>query len=418
MDELRNWAGNYKYSTNHLHLPESVEQVQELVTRLSDLKVLGTRHSFNGIADSKENLISLQHLNKVLALDKECRTVTVEAGIKYGDLCEYLHQTGYAMHNLASLPHISVAGACATATHGSGDYNGSLATAVCALEIVNANGDKVVFSRDKDDFNGVVVGLGGIGVVTKLTLDVIPEFNIRQDVYENLSLANLKEQFNDIFSSAYSVSLFTDWNKATFNQVWLKQRLTDENSFESKSEFYGATPAKTKLHPVPGHAAENCSEQMGICGSWHERLSHFRMDFTPSSGVELQSEYIVPRRFAYDALCAIDQISHYVSPLLLISEVRTVAEDYLWMSPFYKQQSVAIHFTWKDDWEAVQKVLPMIEEQLSPFNARPHWGKLFTMSPEKLQPLYEKLPDFQQLLRQYDPKGKFCNSFLNTYIFG
>lgn len=220
-DELRNWAGNYKYSTASLHLPESVEHVQQLVNRYNSLKVLGTRHSFNGIADSTENLISLRHLDRVLSLDNEHRTVTVEAGIKYGDLCKYLHQTGYALHNMASLPHISVAGACATATHGSGDLNGNLATAVRAMEIVTASGEVVVFSREQHDRNieGVVVGLGGLGVVTKLTLDVVPEFHMRQDVYENLPLEHLREHFNDIFSSAYSVSLFTDWRKATFNQV-------------------------------------------------------------------------------------------------------------------------------------------------------------------------------------------------------
>jgi xylitol oxidase len=420
MDEMRNWAGNYKYSTDRLHEPESIEQVQKLVTQYNSLKVLGTRHSFNGIADSKENLISLRHLDKVLSLDTEQRTVTVEAGIKYGDLCRYLHQTGYALHNMASLPHISVSGACATATHGSGDQNGNLATAIRAMEIVTASGEIVNFSREQHDRNidGVVVGLGGLGVVTQLTLDVIPEFHMRQDVYENLPLNQLREHFDDIFSSAYSVSLFTNWRNSTFNQVWLKSRLTDEGSFELKPEFYSATLATTDLHPVQGCATENCTEQVGKSGPSHERLPHFRMNFTPSNGAELQSEYIVPRWYAYDALCAIDQLSEHVTPLLLISEIRTIAEDNLWMSPQYKQKSVAIHFTWKDDWRAVQKVLPMIEEQLAPFHARPHWGKLYTMPPSQVQSLYEKLPDFQQLLRYYDPKGKFRNTFLNTYIWG
>jgi len=419
MDELYNWAGNYKYSTDRLHVPESVEQVQQLVTQFSSLKVLGTRHSFNGIADSTANLISTQSLNQVITLDKADRRVTVEAGIKYGDLCRYLHQHGYAMHNMASLPHISVAGACATATHGSGDQNGSLATTVRAMEIVTASGEVVDFSREQyDRYDGVIVGLGGLGVVTKLTLDVVPEFLMRQDVYENLPLEQLQEHFDGIFSSAYSVSLFTDWKKASFNQVWLKHQQIEESAYEAEPEFYGATLATMDQHPVYGCATENCTEQMGRYGPSHERLPHFRMDFTPSNGAELQSEYIVSREHAFDALRAIDRMNKHIAPLLLISEVRTIAEDNLWMSPYYKQQSVAIHFTWKDDWHAVKKVLPMIEEQLSPFNARPHWGKLFTMSPPRLQSLYEKLPDFQELLQQYDPQGKFRNAFLNTYIFG
>jgi xylitol oxidase len=413
----RNWAGNYRYSASELHVPENVGQVQELVARSGRIKALGTRHSFNGIADSTESLISLQKLNRVTALDQTRNKVTVEAGIRYGELCQYLHSNGYALHNLASLPHITVAGACATATHGSGDLNGNLATAVHSLEVVKADGELVFFSRDQQDGNiaGAIVGLGGLGVVTKITLDMIPVFQMGQYVYENLPLEHLKEHFDDIFSSAYSVSLFTDWKKATFNQVWLKRRITDQASAQLESEFFGATRASVHRHPVPGHAAENCSEQLGIPGPWHERLPHFRMDFTPSAGNELQSEYFVPRQDAYHALCAIDRIREYISPLLYVSEVRTIAEDNLWMSPCYKQDSVAIHFTWKANWVAVQQVLPIIERQLAPFHARPHWGKLFTMPPARLQSLYEKLPDFQQLLLHFDPQGKFCNAFLDKY---
>ncbi|MBW7453298.1 FAD-binding protein [Paenibacillus sepulcri] len=418
MENDRNWAGNYRYSASELHVPENVEQVQELVARSSQIKVLGTRHSFNGIADSANSFVSLQKLDRVTALDQTRNTVTVQAGIRYGELCQYLHGNGYALHNLASLPHITVAGACATATHGSGDRNGNLATAVHALEIVKADGEVAVISRDQQDgiIDGAVVGLGGLGVVTSLTLDVLPTFQMSQHVYDNLPLEQLQEHFDDIFSSGYSVSLFSDWKNASFNQVWLKRILTDQVSAQGEPDFFGATPATARRHPVPGYASENCSEQMGIPGPWYERLPHFRMDFTPSAGEELQSEYFVPRHEAYQALCAINQIREYIAPLLYISEVRTIAEDHFWMSPCYKQESVSIHFTWKSDWEAVQQVLPIIEKQLAPFQARPHWAKLFTMPPERLQPLYEKLPDFQQLLLRYDPQGKFRNDFLNKYI--
>ncbi|CAG7628972.1 FAD-binding protein [Paenibacillus allorhizosphaerae] len=420
MEHDRNWAGNYKYSASEFHVPESVGQIQELVARSSQIKVLGTRHSFNGIADCTGSLLSLQKLNRVTALDRSRNQVTVEAGIRYGELCGYLHSNGYALHNLASLPHITVAGACATATHGSGDLNGNLATAVRAMEVVKADGELVVFSRDEQDglLAGAAVGLGGLGVVTKMTLDVIPHFQMSQYVYENLPLAHLKDHFDDIFSSSYSVSLFTDWKQPAFNQAWLKRRPSDPTTVPLESEFFGATRATAHRHPVQGLTSENCSEQLGIPGPWYERLPHFRMDFTPSAGEELQSEYFVARQDAYDALCAIHRLQDRISPLLHVSEVRTIASDHLWMSPCYKQDSVAIHFTWKADWEGVRQVLPILEEHLAPFRTRPHWGKLFTMSPKRLQSLYEKLPDFQQLLLQCDPQGKFRNAFLGTYIMG
>ncbi|HKY54540.1 MAG TPA: FAD-binding protein [Anaerolineales bacterium] len=413
-----NWAGNYTYRAAQLHRPKTVEQVQELVAHSSKLKAVGTRHSFNDIADSSGDLVSLEHFNQILELDSDYHTVTVEAGVRYGELGRWLHREGFALHNLASLPHISIAGACATATHGSGDQHGNLATAVSSMEMVTASGEIIVLSREKnrEHFQGAVVGLGGLGVITKLTLNISPTFEMRQDVYENLTLAQLEGHFDELFSSGYSVSLFTDWRNPMFNQVWLKRNVTAGESFKPESTLFGATLAVSNLHPIASLSAENCTEQMGISGPWHERLPHFRLDFTPSSGEELQSEYLIPREHAFAALSTIDRLRDHVAPLLQISEVRTIAADNLWMSPCYQQACVGIHFTWKKDWDGVSKALPLIEERLAPFDARPHWGKLFTMSPERIGSLYKKLPEFQALLRHYDPQGKFRNAFLDKYI--
>jgi len=416
----RNWAGNYMYRAARIHQPETVEQVQDLVTHAHKIKALGTRHSFNDIADSPGELISLAHFDQILELDRERRTVTVEAGVRYGNLAQWLHGQGYALHNMASLPHISVAGACATATHGSGDRHGNLATAVSAMELVTGRGDVVVLSREQDheQFQGAVVGLGGLGIITKLTLDISPTFQMQQDLYENLPLTALEEHYDELTASIYSVSLFTDWRTSTINQVWLKRHVPAGISVKAEPELFGAKLATNHLHPIAALSAENCTEQLGICGPWFERLPHFRMDFTPSSGEELQSEYLIPRQHAFAALRVVDRLRDHFAPLLLISEVRTIAGDDLWMSTCYQQDSVAIHFTWKQDWDSVRKVLPMIEEALAPFHARPHWGKLFTMSHKHLQTLYEKLPDFQKMLQHYDPDGKFRNAFLDKYIFG
>jgi xylitol oxidase len=353
-------------------------------------------------------------------IDRAHRTVIVSGGDRYGQLCTELHRAGYALPNLASLPHISVAGACATATHGSGDHNGNLATSVAALEVVTADGSLVHISRERDEeeFPGAVVGLGGLGVVTKLTLDLVPAFDVRQDVYENLPLAQLEAHFEEIVSRAYSVSLFTDWRDERVNQVWVKGRVTGGAAFAAEASLFGATPAPTHRHPIHSLSAQACTPQMGQPGPWYARLPHFRMNFTPSSGEELQSEYLVPRPQAVAALRAIDGLRAQVAPLLQISEVRTIAADDLWMSPCYRQACVGIHFTWKKDWAAVRHLLPRLEEALAPFQARPHWGKLFTMPAARLQALYTKLPDFQRLLRTYDPRGKFGNAFLDRYIFG
>jgi alditol oxidase len=383
------------------------------------MRVLGSRHSFNDIADTKGDLVSLRRMPRVFELDNAAGTVTVDGGVNYGALCEPLHVAGFALHNLASLPHISVAGACATATHGSGDRLGNLATAVRAIEMVAADGEVVSFSRldDPDVFEGVVVALGALGVVTTLTLEVQPTFEMRQDVYENLPLMAAVEHFDELTASADSVSLFTEWRDATFEQVWLKRRIGVDDPFESPPTLFGAIRATAPIHPIKRMPADACTEQLGVSGPWYERMPHFRIDHTPSSGAELQTEYLIPRHHAADALVVLSEIRARFSPLVLISEVRTVAADTLWMSSAYQRASVALHFTWVRDWEAVRTVLPVVEKALAPFEPRPHWGKVFTMSPESIRPSYGRLPQFVELLQRHDPQGKLRNLFLDRYVF-
>jgi xylitol oxidase len=418
-DKLTNWAGNLEYGTNRLYAAKSFDEVQDFVKKQAKLKVLGSRHCFNNIADSKDTFLSLKPLDEIVSLDPRARSVTVDAGITYGQLSPLLDNKGFALANLASLPHISVAGACSTATHGSGEKNGNLATAVSALEFVAANGDIVKLSRRQDThfFKGAVVGLGALGVITKITLDIQPSYQMRQYVYENLSFSAMKDHFDAIQASAYSVSLFTDWQKQRFSEVWLKSRIEKGQAFQATPEFFGAKLATKNLHPIAELSAENCTEQMGVPGPWYERLPHFRMGFTPSAGKELQSEYFVPRQHAVEAILAVERLRDQVTPHLLITEIRAIAADDLWMSPCYQQPCVTIHFTWKQDWPAVSKLLPVIEKELAPFEARPHWGKLFTMSPRQLQSIYSKLPQFIALTKKFDPQGKFRNEFLNTNIF-
>jgi xylitol oxidase len=418
-EKLKNWAGNIEYGTERLYPTTTLQQVRDYLKNETKLKVLGTRHSFNYIADSKDCFLSLQPMNEVATIDPAARTVTVAGGITYGQLAPYLDSHGFALHNLASLPHISVVGACMTATHGSGEKNGNLASAVSALEIVTASGDVLKLSRARDgaSFNGAVVGLGALGVITSITLDVQPSYRMRQYVYENLPFSALQDHFDAIESSAYSVSLFTDWQKQRVNEVWIKSRVEEGAAFHAAPEFFGARLATRNLHPIAKLSAENCTEQMGVLGPWYERLPHFRMGFTPSAGKELQSEFFVPRRHAVEAILAVERLRDQVSPSLLITEIRAIAADNLWMSPCHQQDSVTIHFTWKPDWPAVSKLLPLIEKELAPFNARPHWAKLFTTSPQILRSLYTRMPDFIALATKYDPQGKFRNDFLNKYIF-
>jgi len=407
-----NWAGNFTYAAGQVLRPCTVEELQDLVAKASQVKALGSRHCFTDIADAPGGVqIDPAGIEVPIEIDTDASTVTVAGAARYGDFAETLYAAGFALPNLASLPHCSVAGSVATATHGSGSGLRSLASAVSAVELVTADGELRTFSRD---LRGLVVGLGAFGVVTRMTLDLVPAFDVRVDVFDGLPWEVAFEDFDAVMDSAYSVSMFTNWVGDAIDQVWLKTRLPGA----APSGFPGTVPADGPRHPahVAGVSGENCTEQLGVPGPWYDRIPHFKPAFTPSVGNEIQSEYFVPRRFAVEALQAVRALGPRLAPVLLVSEVRTVAGDELWLSPFHGGDRVGLHFTWRPDQPGVEAVLPALEAALAPLGARPHWGKLFHGAALDLR--YPNLPEFRELATRLDPDGKFRNPFLRRYIFG
>jgi xylitol oxidase len=410
-----NWAGNYTYRARAIHAPSTLEQLQELVSALPRVRVLGSRHSFSDIADSEE-LVTLDRMERDVVVDRDARTVSLSGAVRYGDLVEDLSREGLALGNLASLPHIAVAGAVSTATHGSGDRNGNLATAVASVQIVTSDGNLSTLARGDADFEGVVVGLGSVGAVARVTLDLEPAYQIRQQAFERLRWGQLFEHFDEITSSGYSVSMFTRWGE-TVDQVWVKRRVKEESE-PDRREFFGATAATKELHVIAGLDPINSTPQLGVPGPWSERLPHFRMGFTPSSGAEIQSEYIVPRSQAVPAIRAVRRMGAEIRPLILVSEIRTIAADRLWMSPQYGRDTVAIHFTLKPEPDRVKHLLAEVERALLAFDARPHWGKLFLADAKTIGPMYERLGDFAALLDRMDPRRAFRNEWLESRVLG
>jgi xylitol oxidase len=404
-----NWAGNVVFSSREVHRPGSVTQLQELVAASDKVRALGSGHSFSRIADTEGEHVTLAGLPPVIEIDAASSTARVSAGLRYGEFTGRLHEAGFALPNLGSLPHIVAAGACATGTHGSGQHNGALATAVSAVELVGADGELRTVRRGDPEFPGSVVALGALGIVTTLTLDLRPTFGIRQWIYEGLALEDAEEAL----AGGYSVSLFTHWAGAGFEQVWLKQVDTDP---EPPVRWLGATRAPAQVHMVPGIDPQHCTPQLGEPGPWHERLPHFRLAFTPSSGDELQSEYFVPRAALGDALRAVDAVRDKITPVLQVSEIRTVAADELWLSPAQGRDTAVLHFTWVPDTEAALPAVAALETALAEFDARPHWGKVFGTAPATVASLWPHLADFAALTLKHDPEGKFRNAMLETYL--
>ncbi|HRH46072.1 MAG TPA: FAD-binding protein, partial [Pyrinomonadaceae bacterium] len=274
MNFKENWAGNLKYISKQHFQPENVEQIQELIKNSKRIKTLGSRHCFNAIADCDEIHLSLEKLNKIVSIDEKKMTIIVEGGAQYSDFCLELNKAGYALPNLASLANISVVGACATATHGSGVTNRSLASTVSAIEFVSGNGEIINLNKktDGEKFNGAVVNLGSLGIVTKITLDVEKTYSVRQDLFENLQLDILKENFDEIMASGYSVSLFTNFQNKNIRVVNIKRRV-DEKTGNLPNDFFGATPATESINSR-GIPDKNRSPQMGTANFWFECLPH------------------------------------------------------------------------------------------------------------------------------------------------
>ena len=403
-----NWAGNVEFAAERVERPQSVDEVGVAVAdahrRGLRVRAVGAGHSFSPLADTDGVLIDTAHLDPVVELDEAAATVTVAGGTRYAALAPFLHERGWAVGNLPSLPHVTVAGAVATATHGSGVANPVLSAAVRALAVVGADGE-VRQLAGGDDLAAAVVGLGAFGIVTAVTLQLVPAFDVAQEVYVDVPFADALGRLDELLAAAYSVSLFTDWSTPSFHQVWCKRRTSDP---VPPGATAGLTMASSPVHPIRGYPPASCTTQGGVPGPWHERLVHFRADATPSAGDELQSEYFVARSDAADALRALGRLAPALAPIVLVSEVRSVAADDLWLSPAGERASVAIHFTWRRDLPGVMAVLRSVEAALAPFRPRAHWAKLAIERGE-----FPRLGDWIAARDRFDPTGMFRNRFVD-----
>ena len=416
MHRERNWSGNTIFEARRIHRPTSVDEVRRIVSASPKIHAIGARHSFNGVADSSGDLIDLSGVDPRITIDPDRRTVTVGAGTNYGVLAAHLHTNRWALHNMASLPHITIAGAVSTGTHGSGDKSGALPTAVAGLEMVTATGDLVELRRGQAGFDGIVVGLGAFGVITRVTLAIEPTYEVRQDAFEGLPWATVLADLDAVTSAASSFSLMTFWSGETISRLWLKTRLIDGHPLEVSAAHLGARPASTPLAVSPGDSPVTLTP-FGIPGPWFERLIHLGADQEPGPLEQIQSEYLVPRANAPAAFAKLRAIGDRIDRRLFISEIRTMAGDELWLSPAYGGDTVAIHFTWKWEPDAVAALTAEIEELLLPLGGRPHWGKVIHTPAARLAPLYPRMQAFRDLARYYDPDGKFRNAFLDRHVF-
>jgi xylitol oxidase len=404
--ELRNWSGTYQFTAHEVVAARTVGEVQRAVAAGGRVRAVGTRHSFNDLADNGATLVSVTGVAADPVIDEAAGTVTAGAGMSYGALAAWLQDRGWALGNLGSLPHISIAGATATGTHGSGSRNRILSAATAGLEYVAADGELRKADRLTPGFPGMAVGLGAFGIVVRVTLDIEPTYLVRQDAYTGLSWDRLLADVDGVLSAAYSVSLFTDWSGESLRAAWVKRRVEDAGAVVP-DEFFGARrdPGPVRFIDAP---ADNLTV-LGVAGPWSQRLPHFRLDSTPSNGDEIQSEYFVDRRHGAAALEAIRPLAPTITPLLMVTEIRATAQDQLWLSGSYGRETMAIHFTWRNRPGEVEAVLWEVEAALEPFAARPHWGKVSHVQADQVAERYPRLGDARALFERLDPDGRFSN---------
>lgn len=431
----RTWSGTVDLGTTVLR-PRTLAEAREAVTAHRRVRPVGSRHTFNRLSVAPGALLDLGALAaEEPQLDADARTVRVPAALGYGRLGAWLDERGWALPSLASIPDLAVAGAVATATHGSGIARQALSAQVSGLELVMADGGDRELTRagNGDLLDGAVVSLGALGAVHHLTLDVVPRFDVRQTAYGPLPLAAVADRFDEVVSAGETVACFTTLDPGpaggpVVEQVWVGDRVPARDPAAERfgleravpaapADVLGAPPLVGDRHPVPGEDPAVCAPQGGAIGPWHEMLPHFRAGATPSSGGrEIQSEYLVPRPQTRRALVELARIAPRIAPLVQVVELRTVAPDLAWMSPFYRSAATGIHITWTRDVAAVDAALPLLEEAFGALGGRPHWGKAQRADPARVRGLYPRREDFVDLVRDWDPQGRFSTPFVEDVL--
>ncbi|MCS6568469.1 FAD-binding protein [Curtobacterium flaccumfaciens pv. flaccumfaciens] len=400
-----NWSGTVTYTAERVVRPSSIDEAAQIVADADRVHGLGTRHSFNDVADTAGTLLDLTGIPTDLVVDAEHRTVTLGAGTRYGDVAADIDRAGFALHNTGSLPHISIGGAVATGTHGSGTTLGSLATAVRAFEVLGPDGSARTIDRTDPAFDGAVLHLGLLGIVTRVTLDVEPSYRMRQDVYGAIPWDSFTANVAEVHATAYSVCAYTVFGDA-ITEVLVKSRVPEG------AEDVPVPETLAGAHRLPGTPGDDHrTARDGSVGPWWDRLPHFPIGSVPSHGSEVQSEHFVPLRHAAAALDALRGLADRIQPHLHVCELRTMAADDLWLSPTQGEDVLCIAFTWKKHPTEVAALLPDLEARLAAFDGRPHWGKMSSLDHAAIAGLYPRLAEFRDLVARADPERTFASAF-------
>lgn len=407
---LANWGGNLAFEQAEVVKPKTISELAEMV-RVNKVRPVGTLHSFSPIAKGEGLLMSTANLAIKPELDSDRSVVRFGAAMRFGELALFLEQNGFALRNMGSLPHISVAGAAATGTHGSGDKNQILSSSLTSFSYLNHEGELIKVEKQDPLFEAFRLGLGAYGIWVEAELSIVPSFQIRQDIFLEIPWSYFLEDPSRLTSAGYSVSLFGKWGTSTISQTWVKSEVEDPRA---GVPIAAIAPEQNSKRELADGVGDNLTEQGGKPGPWLHRLPHFRLDASPSAGNEIQTEYFFTRDKIAHAIEAVHSVAGKINPVLIISEIRSIAQDDAWLSPMRRGDSIALHFTWKNEPELVDIAVQELEKVLAPMEPIPHWGKVHHFTQSDLERAHPMLSKAREQFENADPSGKFSSDYLRS----
>jgi FAD/FMN-containing dehydrogenase len=420
-----NWAGTARSQPQSWHHPHTVEEVQEVVCQAradgGRVKVVGAGHSFSPIACGGDRMMTLRNLDRFISVDREALTVTVEGGVSLNTLSETLAHHGLALPILGSIDTQTVSGAIATGTHGSSLLHGNLGTGVVAAELVDGRGDRVVVEAGDPRLAGVRVHLGALGIVTRVTLKVVPAFRLRE-TRVRVPFDEVCDRLLDLAAAHTFVKLW--WLPHT-DKVWVVSMEPTEASGERSRWAHRLDVfANNVLFPpvlwagarVPALVPWTNRVVSAVHLSEGEQVGRSDHLFTlPMPPRHQETELAMPLEHAVEALRWCRSWVERGARVGFITEVRFVKGDESWMSPAYGQDvcQLGVYTAWGADAPAY---MAAFRAQAPRWQARPHWGKELDVTPAQVDDWYPEAPAFRSLAVDFDPDGVFRNPLLDAVL--
>lgn len=415
----RNWSGSQVCYPKTRSAPADLAQLQNLLKdSTGTIRPVGSGHSFMPLVPTDDTIVSLSRLTGLISVDQKQQQARVWAGTRLGDIGQPLADNGQALLNMPDIDEQSLAGAIATATHGTGAQLACMSNYVEALQLVLANGEVMECSRTQNQavFNAAQVNIGALGIISQVTLQNQARYKLKretswlpiEEILQNAeSLADNNRNFEFYFIPFTGMG-FIDVQNITDEPVTVVEKLDQNDGAEDLKTARDILSWSPKLRElVLGTYMKTLPKEVNVANSWQNYASERNVRFN-------EMEYHLPRENMVKAFNEIRNIVETQFPEVFFPfEVRFIKSDDIWLSPFNGREtcSIAVHRYHQEDYK---DMFAAIEPVMQKYNGRPHWGKLNTMNSAQFSEHYAHWQDFKDIRQQLDPNGQFLNLYLSS----